>query len=893
MPPRGGPRPRLRYPRPAAAGDIRPPNGGVDFVSAPEAMAPTSAQTLTDYLVDRPGKLIPRGPFVGAALGAGVDAVSVLPTPTSLLIGKKTATAGRVLFPWETHLGLINRKASAEVQLVRADPALRSVDLGSFAASDQTMVDIGLVPGPRQTVLNGLAYAISLDSAGELTGGDTVTLADGASKARKTELLSFDPSGASLPTFPNPSFDVDTSSWTPGTGTTITRDTAAGNFDTSPAAAFFTRSAAAASISTILSGTFKAGVTYSLPFKGKVSNGFALPTFTNPSFDTDTSGWTVAGPHGAISRDTANFDSTPASLVIVTDDGSFQGLTVSTVLSGTFKAGTKYTFSFKYKTAGRGLNDLVGTVAINGAEVKALFGAPTAFTAVTFDWTPTADVVNPTLAIQVNASFSEPVWIDTFALSQQPSVPLTVQATGQPAATVSVGAVGFTACNYTFTPGVDAVNPTLTITGPVLPSPAKIWVDTFTVSRSAVNKFGSNAPMAAQDVTTYLSRLFVLGGAAPGSAPASLTIKNSTLWWTDPGGPLTRVLAEWQDDVSGLVNQLQVGDDDLADPGVALARLEGILLVLKRHTLWAVRGTSPSNFTVRRIDNVGCLDPRSVVEYRGAVYWLSEQGFMVYDGATVRNLSRAIQPSLLAAADQSVGVGGVPGGTAIAYYLPNGYIRLSIGRRDTNTQLFDGLLHVPSGAWSTLTVGGQSGVLRAGAGGADTYMADGSTVWLCSGATHPERNPIAAQGATLPDSTLDSVITISGGTVAVGSSVKITPFWRSYMIPLSGPLFATTLQRYMQDYLWIDPAQTADDVSLGWHMSLKNSLGVELVAFDLGTQGTASLKKRRRAALDTFPEASSDVYLEVSVPLSAPAWTKAELYSALIEFQSAKPRLPE
>src|SRR5438552_2614936 len=97
--------------------------------------------------------------------------------------------------------------ASQKIEQIR--PANAGVDLA--------MTDIGLIPGPRSTVLNGLTYAISLDSAGELAGGDTVTLADGTSKAHKTELLSIDTSGAALPSFPNPSFDTNTTGWTNGT----------------------------------------------------------------------------------------------------------------------------------------------------------------------------------------------------------------------------------------------------------------------------------------------------------------------------------------------------------------------------------------------------------------------------------------------------------------------------------------------------------------------------------------------------------------------------------------------------------------------------------------------------------------------------------------------------
>src|SRR5438552_3694396 len=93
------------------ATDITPATGGVDLVSAPEAVPSTKARSLTNFLVDRPGKLVPRGPLVGAALGASVDTVAAVSKPTTVFLSKKTSTVGRTMFPWETHLGLANRTA--------------------------------------------------------------------------------------------------------------------------------------------------------------------------------------------------------------------------------------------------------------------------------------------------------------------------------------------------------------------------------------------------------------------------------------------------------------------------------------------------------------------------------------------------------------------------------------------------------------------------------------------------------------------------------------------------------------------------------------------------------------------------------------------------------------
>lgn len=726
------------------ATQIAPATGGADLVSAPEAVPALKARALTNFLVDRPGKLVPRGPLVGAALGGSVDTVAAVSKPGTIFLSKKTGTVGRTMFPWETHLGLPNRTAHNETQLVRADINLRTVDLGTFQAASQALADIGLVPGPRSTQLGGLTYAISLDSSGDLTGGDTALLADGSSLVRKTEILSLDSGGSALPSFSNPSFTTNTTGWSvTGAGTTITRDTSVFVLASPPGSGKWHVEAAASTLVTTLVGTFKAGVTYTVHAK------------------------------------------------VVSTGGALAGDTFSVAL---------------------------GSLAASG----------------TLPRTPMADI------------------------------------------------------QLTFTPAVDTATPVLTLTGTPASTFMEIWFDDFTVTQAVSSKAGANAPMCAQDITSYLSRLFVLGGAAPGSSPGTLTLHHRTLWWTDPGGPVFSDLNTWKDDVSGLVNQIVVGDEDPTDPGVALGRLPSRLLVFGRRSLWAVLGNSPTNFTVRRIAVVGCLDPRSVVEYGDTVYWLSEQGFMAYDGSTLTNLSRSVQPALLAAADQSVGLGGAAGGSAIATVLQNGYIKLSIARRDTDTQLFLGYLHTPTGAWSTLASAAQTGAVHAAfnANGAP-YFVDDNTLWLASAVTQPERNPVADKGAVLPDVSQDSRL-LSG---AVTLAAKIQPFWATRMIALSSPLYGAQLHRYLQDYIWVDPNQTLDDATTGWHVRVLNSRGEVLGEYDLPTSAVPTGHPiRRRQTQDNFSEVSSDMWLEFSVASSAPEWSSAELYTATIEYQQTRQR---
>lgn len=52
----------------------------------------------------------------------------------------------------------------------------------------------------------------------------------------------------------------------------------------------------------------------------------------------------------------------------------------------------------------------------------------------------------------------------------------------------------------------------------------------------------------------FASRLFVAGGTVSGTGAPN------RLLFSDPGGPTAGALSDWQDNVSGLTNQIEVGD---------------------------------------------------------------------------------------------------------------------------------------------------------------------------------------------------------------------------------------------------------------------------------------------------------------------------------------------
>jgi hypothetical protein len=151
------------------------------------------------------------------------------------------------------------------------------------------------------------------------------------------------------------------------------------------------------------------------------------------------------------------------------------------------------------------------------------------------------------------------------------------------------------------------------------------------------------SPRGARCVASHLGRLFVAGGSKPGTASP---VYNNKLWWSDVLGPSADTVAQWSDDSSGIVNELTI-DSENADYPVALASLPNGLAILRKHSIMLLSGSTPSTFSIRKVSEVGCMWPQSVVTTEDGVYFMSERGYVYFDGVTPQYVSDAIQTELL------------------------------------------------------------------------------------------------------------------------------------------------------------------------------------------------------------------------------------------------------
>lgn len=147
------------------------------------------------------------------------------------------------------------------------------------------------------------------------------------------------------------------------------------------------------------------------------------PSFPNPSFAADATGWSALGP-STIVRDTAVFDTTPASGKWTTPNA--QQARLATTLTGTFKRGTVYVVTFRWRAdvnneaAARGIPVSLGHGGEWGVDRSWETFAPApplTWQTETVAWMPQADRTSGVeLIFKGPPDASAQVWVDTFSL---------------------------------------------------------------------------------------------------------------------------------------------------------------------------------------------------------------------------------------------------------------------------------------------------------------------------------------------------------------------------------------------------------------------------------------------------------------------------------------------
>lgn len=89
----------------------------------------------------------------------------------------------------------------------------------------------------------------------------------------------------------------------------------------------------------------------------------------------------------------------------------------------------------------------------------------------------------------------------------------------------------------------------------------------------------------------------------------------------------------------GMINQPTWDGDEF----IALSPFGGYLLAIKRNTVFEIRGTDPSSFTITEAYGTdGPMQARTVCVDRARMYYLAESGLGLYDGSSIQLLSRDV-----------------------------------------------------------------------------------------------------------------------------------------------------------------------------------------------------------------------------------------------------------
>ncbi len=413
-------------------------------------------------------------------------------------------------------------------------------------------------------------------------------------------------------------------------------------------------------------------------------------------------------------------------------------------------------------------------------------------------------------------------------------------------------------------------------------------------------------PTGACGIRFWVGRCFLGGGALWNGATESNLFPNH-LWYSNPiasfATPGTfNAYTQWIDPVTGANNTILVGEDAPYDAIIGLARQGKNLVVFKRNSTHLVTGAGPSSFATRQLaQDIGCIDPRSIVEAAGVVFWLSKHGFMLYDGANITNVSDGVFTTAVAKAvslrETSDGLFGLTGAVTETSRLDNENVLVTVSQEQFNFVApnahithYTLIFNIPNRTWTTLTFEA-SGACPSGAFCESTGPVRHSSSpsgnvthalgYLDDASPYITVNPVKW---STPETTASTSPTLMGSD----GSRSIPAEWKSHMVQLASPGYKAAIKRTMLEYTF-QVAGDDDEGADGWLVSLIDETGTVLVAeFPVTTQQDPPLEAAsRRFRQDTFCEANS-VQLRVRYTGASRNITNASILGAWIEYEPAQ-----
>ena len=137
--------------------------------------------------------------------------------------------------------------------------------------------------------------------------------------------------------------------------------------------------------------------------------------------------------------------------------------------------------------------------------------------------------------------------------------------------------------------------------------------------------------------TTYQGRQFYANLPIPYSTAVSQSNLSSRVWFSELHDFEAVDVSAADGDFFDVTSQV-AGDTAI----MAIIGLQNALAILKENELFAVYGSDPTQFALRKIADVGTISPMSVVQYGSGIIFAARDGIYHFDGTAIQQLSGAL-----------------------------------------------------------------------------------------------------------------------------------------------------------------------------------------------------------------------------------------------------------
>ncbi len=409
------------------------------------------------------------------------------------------------------------------------------------------------------------------------------------------------------------------------------------------------------------------------------------------------------------------------------------------------------------------------------------------------------------------------------------------------------------------------------------------YVQKATLSTGVVLTHG---PQFVQDVIIHYNRVFVAAARNPDAASGYNPCR---LYFTRDGGTtgITNVLTDWTDEITGLVNTIEVGSGQDDDFIVALGRAAGQLVILLRRSVWVLYGTSVEDFVLKQVrTGTGCIEPRSVSITSEGVYFASQLGLELWDGARFSLMSTPVQDVWQEFCARGPGANTVNHAYIRTTPLPNEYLFVSIGVDPSTTGTVSGaerswLVHTRTGAWTQLSSALSSIGLPASGAFARAIRTNGKT--LLFGTALWARADLLTHGTT----------SVRDQNTSASFSVPLR--WKTGLADVGARWETAALQRATVDYAHAWDTETPTNEATFATVALIDGLGaVRATPGALPGYRPSLAPLRNREVFDTNHElARGDVELDLASNIGASSSLRngaVAIYGAGVEYEPGRNR---